>query len=229
MSAALYLAQEVPSTAPGTVPGTALSVTILPYAPQFSTEDGLFCDIALDIGGAYLPFVRLGLVRYQAHAVEHLHLSHPIACDVQLLPERRIWVDKRSGVEQRTVVVVGPGFAVPDLGNTEDKQPVHKVNAMRLSLMKLHRQTQTWLQEEVYVERLEPEWDEARRMYRWRFDFTLPRPDDVQKERYLLAAEEYERLPQDQATGTYHDGEADFIEVAGERLSFACLLPISDP
>ena len=45
----------------------------------------------------------------------------------------------------------------------------------------------------------------------------------------MLVAEEYERLPLDAPTGDYEDGEAIFEELQGERLTFACILPLKYP
>ncbi|MHB2050346.1 hypothetical protein [Pseudomonas sp. VEM90] len=201
----------------------ALPVIVLPYVPQFSESDGLYCDLELDIGDSYSPFVRLGLVRYQEHAVEHLRLSHPIAFDVQLLPERRLWVEyDPDGRGDRTVIVEGPGFDVPELG-----QPFHKANALRLAVLSWNEDTKDWRESLVVEERLEPEIDPVSCGYRWRKDFRLP--TKTYPERFMLVAEEYERLPLDSPTGKYEDGEAIFEEIAGERLTFACLLPLKYP
>ena len=198
-----------------------LPVQLLPFAPSFSEENGLYCDIQIDIGEAYLPFVRLGLVRYQAHAVEHLRLSHPIAYDVQLVPERRLWIEVRQGRGKRTVVLEGPGFAVPALG-----QPAHKANALRLSLLAWDDTTACWREHSIIGNGLAPEIDPLSRAYRWRKDFDLPLEVS---HNFMLVAEEFERLPQDRPTGAYHKGEAIFEEAEGQRLSYACIQPLVYP
>ncbi|WP_427308940.1 hypothetical protein [Cupriavidus sp. H39] len=226
VDAALFLGNGdgVPLLDPSLVSGIApLSVKILPFAPRFSEEEGLYCDLQLDIGPAYLPFVRLGLVRYQAHAVDHLRLSHPIAYDVQLLPERRLWVEVRKGAGKRTVVIEGPGFEVPALG-----QASHKPNALRLSLLKWDAASVGWRQHAVIGDGLAPEIDPLSSGYRWRKDFDLPLVgNDAQS--FMLVAEEYELLPQDYPTGVYQNGESLFDEIDGERLSYACIQPLFYP
>ncbi|MEM5461349.1 hypothetical protein VSR69_42250 [Paraburkholderia phytofirmans] len=228
VEAALFLGDGdgVPALDPSSVSGIApLPVKILPFAPCFSEEEGLYCDLQLDIGPAYLPFVRLGLVRYQAHAVDHLRLSHPIAYDVQLLPERRLWVEVRDpkGAGKRTVVIEGPGFEVPVPG-----QASHKPNMLRLSLLSWDAANARWRQHSIIGDGLPPEIDPLASGYRWRKDFDLPLVGyDAQS--FMLVAEEYELLPQDHPTGAYQKGEALFDEVDGERLNYACFQPLVYP
>jgi hypothetical protein len=48
-----------------------------------------YCDIEMDPGTAYCPFVRLALARYQVNSVPRAHLSPVVLADfAQLLPER---------------------------------------------------------------------------------------------------------------------------------------------
>ncbi len=48
-----------------------------------------YCDIELDMGEAYFPFVRLALARYQPQSVPNAHLSRVVLVDfVQLMPDR---------------------------------------------------------------------------------------------------------------------------------------------
>ncbi|EJM48105.1 hypothetical protein [Pseudomonas sp. GM48] len=201
-----------------------LPVTVLPFSPRFTEEDGLFCDLEFDIGDSYFPFLRLGLVRYQEHAVDHLRLSHPIAFDVQLLPERRLWVDfNPNGIGERTVVVEGPGFEVPNLG-----QPSHKPNALRLAILSWNETTHEWRESRLIKERLEPETNAVSYGYRWKQEFKLPLVGN-NRQRFMLVVEEYERLPLDEPTGQFEDGEAIFTEVDGERLTFSCMQPLVYP
>jgi len=204
-------------------PISPLPVSVLPFSPRFTEKDGLFCDLEFDIGDSYFPFLRLGLVRYQEHAVDHLRLSNPIAFDVQLLPERRVWVDYNpNGVGERTIVVEGPGFEVPNLG-----QPSHKPNALRLSILNWNWPTQEWREARVIEEQLNPVVDHASYGYRWKKEFKLPINENPQ--RFLLCAEEYENAPLDEPTGQYEGGEAVFSEIDGKRLVFSCLLPLYYP
>jgi len=48
-----------------------------------------YCDIEMDMGEAYFPFVRLALARYQPQSVADAHLSRVVLADfAQLLPDR---------------------------------------------------------------------------------------------------------------------------------------------
>jgi hypothetical protein len=48
-----------------------------------------YCDIVIDPGDAYFPFVRLALVRYQPQSVADAHVSRVVLADfAQLLPDR---------------------------------------------------------------------------------------------------------------------------------------------
>ena len=48
-----------------------------------------YCDIQMDSGKAYFPFIRLALARYQPQSLPDAHLSRVVLADfVQLLPDR---------------------------------------------------------------------------------------------------------------------------------------------
>lgn len=48
-----------------------------------------YCDIEMDMGESYFPFVRLALARYQPHSVANAHLSRVVLAEfAQLLPDR---------------------------------------------------------------------------------------------------------------------------------------------
>lgn len=93
-----------------------------------------YCDIELDAGGAYLPFVRLALARFQPHsmtnppdgtAIDDVHLSRVVLADfVQLAPDRSVTVAD-DGRQQVKVTVNGKAY----LNNSAGKGPgfVHVV------------------------------------------------------------------------------------------------------
>ena len=67
-----------------------------------------YCDIEIDAGNSYFPFVRLALARYQAHSVAHAHLSRVVTTDfMQLAPDRTADVVLSPGSAAVTV----QGFA----------------------------------------------------------------------------------------------------------------------
>lgn len=91
-------ADPIDDTTP-TVP--PLKVKVLPYPVEFDFQRGQFyCDIDFvddDAGGAapYMPFVQLGLARYQPEAVKDLELSTAVGEMIQLLPLRRATAEFR--------------------------------------------------------------------------------------------------------------------------------------
>jgi hypothetical protein len=81
--------------------GTDLSLDELsnqPYVPfsvaghtvAYNLERNLwYCDIVIDPGDSYFPFVRLALARYQPESLPDAHLSRVVLADfVQLMPDR---------------------------------------------------------------------------------------------------------------------------------------------
>jgi len=83
--------------------GTGLTLDELKEAPNFpftavghqvSYDDKhnrklWYCDIEMDMGEAYFPFVRLALARYQPQSVPDAHLSRVVLADfAQLMPDR---------------------------------------------------------------------------------------------------------------------------------------------
>lgn len=63
-----------------------------------------YCDIEIDAGNAYYPFVRLALARYQPHSLPDLHLSRVVMTDfIQLVPDRTAQVARGRGGAAITV------------------------------------------------------------------------------------------------------------------------------
>ena len=66
------------------------SVTVMLFQPQWDGERKLwYCDLNLDTTGAYYPFIRLALARYQPNSLSDLRLSPVVLADfVQTAPDR---------------------------------------------------------------------------------------------------------------------------------------------
>ncbi|WP_165956057.1 hypothetical protein [Streptomyces hainanensis] len=84
--------QGVPLAGAGLPAGFA--VTVVGYAPEFDADTNRwFCDLDLDPGAGYLPFLRLALARFQPNSVTDCHLSPVVLSEVvRLLPERLLTV-----------------------------------------------------------------------------------------------------------------------------------------
>jgi hypothetical protein len=83
-----------------------VNVAIAAHEVHFdSAERKLWhCDIEIDAGATYWPFVRLALARYQPHSVKGMHLSRVVMSDfIQMAPERTAELTVTNGLAQVTV------------------------------------------------------------------------------------------------------------------------------
>ena len=94
-------------------------VTVYGYAVNFDSERKLwYCDLDLNTGGFYYPFIRLALVRYQPNSLVDgqeqslgsLHVSHVITTEiVQTTPDRMLTVTRAPGNPGRRILALtGP-------------------------------------------------------------------------------------------------------------------------
>jgi hypothetical protein len=99
------------------LPDGSSQVGVVAHRVHWSPERQLwYCDIALETGRSYMPFVRLALARYQPNAIGGAHLSAVVLADfAQLLPRRRA-VLQRTG-QRVSVTLQGP---VPTRGPMRD-------------------------------------------------------------------------------------------------------------
>ncbi len=86
------------------------TVAAVGHKPQFDKVRGLwFCDIDIDAGTSYFPFVKLGLARYQPNSISNVHLSRVVAPEwAQLLPDRTATLTRLSAGRAR-ISLRGPG------------------------------------------------------------------------------------------------------------------------
>lgn len=106
-----------------------ITAALATYVPRFDVEsEKWFVDVALYPDRVIEPFVRLGLVRYQANAKEGLCASAPVTSWAQVLPERtvQVWISKapedldtkvsiqiNGPISGRLANDTGPGLAFP--------------------------------------------------------------------------------------------------------------------
>jgi hypothetical protein len=88
-------------------------VTAVAYPVEFDKQRKLwFCDLAIDHGTMYYPFIKLALARYQQHSVRKSEtdvcLSEVVLADfIQLVPERVTNVDfKKDDLNSRFTITV---------------------------------------------------------------------------------------------------------------------------
>lgn len=112
-----------------------LPVRVLGFTPVIDPGDGPYCDIEIDAGQTYEPFVRLGLARYQPNACkEELQLSHPVTRTAQVLPLR----EGSITIEQERLVryiIRGPGYANRNLRTGQVPDP-RQSSTMSIRLMR---------------------------------------------------------------------------------------------
>lgn len=89
------------------------SVDVAGHQVAFDTNRGLwYCDVDVDAGSSYFPFVRLALARFQPASLAGAHLSGAVVLDpIQLLPERTTIVSfSASNRRAATVSVKGRSY-----------------------------------------------------------------------------------------------------------------------
>lgn len=108
------------------LPGGTSPVVVVGFLPTYDEDSQRwFCDLDIDTGAAYQPFLRLSLVRYQPSSLAQCHLSAPVMVDiVQTLPDRvATVVTDPDDAAVHTVTVVGPSYdaiAEPGTVHTEE-------------------------------------------------------------------------------------------------------------
>lgn len=103
-------------------------VSVVGHAVEYDEERGLwFCDIEVDAGEAYTPFVRLALVRWQPHSLAGVEISRVVVAEyAQLAPERSVtFVRGPAGAGTVDVSVIGRTF---DFGPAGDRGSVTEVS-----------------------------------------------------------------------------------------------------
>ncbi len=99
----------------GPQPVTICTFNVHPDA----TRQLWYCDLTLNPGAAYFPFVRLALARYQHCSLESAHLSRPILADfAQVVPDRSITITRGRKEGEYSVMVVGPSPSVKPQART---------------------------------------------------------------------------------------------------------------
>jgi hypothetical protein len=89
------------------------SVSVAPHAVGYDEVRRLwYCDIEINPGDSYFPFVRLALARYQPNSIEGVHLSRVVLADfAQLAPGRTVGVSAVAGTPPGcTVTVTGKTY-----------------------------------------------------------------------------------------------------------------------
>jgi hypothetical protein len=98
-------------------------VVLLPHDVTWDNDRGVYvCDIPVDPGPAYAPFVRLAVVRYQPSSLPGLALSAVVQAPfVQVLPERQVTLTPPAagGADTYGLQVAGVSYTATGTGYPE--------------------------------------------------------------------------------------------------------------
>jgi urease beta subunit len=78
-----------------------------------------YCDIAVDTGPAYFPFVRLALARYQPNSLTNAHLSRAVLADFVQTVQGRTFTVVRSGTNPLLLTVTAVGISYTATRNAD--------------------------------------------------------------------------------------------------------------
>jgi hypothetical protein len=117
----------------------SLPVTICAFDVQpDSNRKFWYCDIDLDPGDAYFPFVRLAVARYQPNSIKGAHLSQVVRADfAQLVPDRSASAVRQPGSRKATVSVAGP----PGLNTVRDSKTPRPTSLGNVVSVSIEQQT----------------------------------------------------------------------------------------
>ncbi|MEV5054343.1 hypothetical protein [Arthrobacter sp. LAR12-1-1.1] len=96
-----------------TVPGAPGPLRIAYFTPEFDPETkSWFCDVELATESAYMPLLRLALVRYQPQSVPGMHASSVVLTDLTtVLADRTLSLTTPHGdAEVVEITVTGPSY-----------------------------------------------------------------------------------------------------------------------
>jgi hypothetical protein len=136
---------KVTGLAPPDFGASDTALEVAPHDVTWSDERQLwFCDIGLDPGNAYFPFIRLALARYQPASIEGVHLSNIVLADfAALTPTRWLAVATTEDPRSRQVTVSGHTYRA----SSGSKEAAGKPGAAAVAKTSLV---------EVWVEQLDP-------------------------------------------------------------------------
>ncbi len=95
------------------------NVGVAAYKPEYDKDRGLwYCDVQINAGDAYFPFIRLALVRFQPNSLTNAHLSGVVLADLaQLTPERTATITyDPSNPTNIDIVVAGLSYSSSSAG-----------------------------------------------------------------------------------------------------------------
>ncbi|MGB9906118.1 MAG: hypothetical protein ACPLRR_01875 [Candidatus Saccharicenans sp.] len=154
-----------------------------------------FCDLELDSGQAYFPFIRLALARFQPDSVPGAHLSQVVVANfAQILPERNLAVTfNPSNFKEITVSLSGVSYIQGYAGSGPGEVEV------ALESKKLNLPDELgWEPVKDAVITLKPQRAGATEAGSFTWQGTLNLPKGIKLQDYRIAVREYELFDTDE-------------------------------
>ncbi len=154
-----------------------------------------FCDLELDSGQAYFPFIRLALARFQPDSVAGAHLSQVVVANfAQILPERNLTVTfNPSSLKEISISLSGvsyiQGYAGSGPGEVEVALETKKLNLP---------DELGWEPVEDAVITLKPQRAGATEVGSFIWQGVLKLPSGLKIQDYRIAVREYELFDTDE-------------------------------
>lgn len=152
----------VSSLYPGGPQARTARVDVAPHDVFYDDERQLwYCDIEIEAGASYFPFVRLALARYQPTSSPGAHLSNVVLSDIMALTPHR-WLNVTPAADDRRVrvAVFGTSFEASSGYGEASRAP----SSMRIDpatgLVELAMPASVAERTvvDVWLERLDPRW-----------------------------------------------------------------------
>jgi hypothetical protein len=172
---------------------------VFAHAVHFDAERGLwYSDIEVDVGQAYVPFVRLALARYQPNAIPGAELSTVVLADiVQLAPDRTVsLISDAANRDRQLITVAGVTYSDIATPSVPNRPPIAAVVEVSLE-----QRTVPGTQDEFgwtpVASALQPRSDPQPPVapLLWSGQVTLPSPRAPNQ--FRLVVKEFEQLPTD--------------------------------
>lgn len=110
------------------------AVLVAGHSVGFDTDRKLwYCDIQVNLGPAYFPFVRLALARYQPHSLTNAHLSRVVLADFVQTAPGRSFTFVRNATNPRLLQLTATGLSYFGSKNA-DGSPRTGPSTMRVQL-----------------------------------------------------------------------------------------------
>jgi len=188
-------------------------VTVAGHVVEYDWQRRLwYCDIEINAGDSYYPFVRLALARFQPESIPNAHLSRVALCEfVQLAPDRVAAVQPMDGTRIRVLVSGVFGLNQFSAGNgpwavpTDDNKVLKNMGRSRDVRVTVEELTGTgttegsWTPVANLIDISLPVTRKVDNVAIWSGDMVLPEKAQSQggTKRYRLAIREYERFDAD--------------------------------